>query len=77
MTPFVALAFGLCAALSQEQTKVQIGYRVDKACVFQHEWDDKTYGWLGDHRAFVEIIDGGAVIVIEDLEFVIMAFEEA
>ena len=77
MSLFVVLAFGLCAALSQEQTKVKIGYLSDHQCIFQHEWDNHTYGWLGDHRAFVEIIEGGAVIGIEDLEFVIPAFEGA
>jgi hypothetical protein len=77
MFAFIALAFGLCAAMSADGMKVNIGYRVGDACQVQHEWEDHTYGYLGERRAFVELIDGGATIAIEDLEFTIMAFGEA
>ena len=74
--PFIAVAFGLCIALSQDRAHVNIGYRSNGACEFQYQWDDKTYGYIGDLRAFVEIIDGGAVFAIEDLEFTIIEMDE-
>jgi hypothetical protein len=75
MTPFTAIAFGLCASLSPfgAQDILQLGYLANNDCIIHAEIGD-THGEsaviLG-HDIGVEMIEGGAVIHIDGLMFVI------
>lgn len=74
---FISLAFGICAGLSLDQKHVLLGYTYQHHCEVQHEWDNHTYGYIGDRRAFVEILEGGATVGIEDLEFTLILMDAA
>jgi adenylosuccinate synthase len=72
---FVALAFGFCASVIQDegQNVVALGYVSETTCVVRMEVGD-SHGdtvTINDHDIGVEMIDGGAVVHIDDLLFVI------
>ena len=81
MTPFTAIAFGLCASLSAfgDQDTIQLGYLANNDCIIHVEIGD-THGEsaviLG-HDIGVEMIEGGAVIHIDGLTFVVPKTEGA
>lgn len=72
---FTAIAFGLCASLSTygSDDVLQLGYLANGDCIIHVEMGD-THGesaTILGHDIGVEMIEGGAVIHIDGLMFVV------
>jgi hypothetical protein len=78
---FTALAFGFCAAvvLDDGQDVVALGYVASEHCVVRMYAGDSHGDTvnINDHDVGIEMIDGGAVVHIDDLEFVVPKTEKA
>lgn len=71
---FVALAFSFCAAMAMigNQDVVAFGYVSGRECVV-HAYVGDSHGetvTINDHSIGIEMLDEGAVVHIDDLQFV-------
>jgi hypothetical protein len=77
---FTALAFGFCAALTLDggQDIVAVGYVASGQCVVRMYAGD-SHGdtvTINDHDIGIEMIEGGTVVHIDDLQFTIPKTED-
>lgn len=79
---FIALAYSFCAAMGIEgnQDVIKLGYISNGECIVQmmlggSKGPEDTIT-IGDHEVAIEMIDGGAVVHIDDLQFVVQKTEE-
>lgn len=73
---FVALAFSFCAGMGLEEGSeiVQLGYVKEDKCVVAMivgDSDGQT-AEINGHEIGVEMLKGGAVVHIDDLQFVVV-----
>ncbi len=75
MDGFTLLAFGFCAALTIDgnQDVVALGYVSSDTCIIRMEVGD-SHGetvTINGHEVGIEMIEGGAVVHVDELQFVI------
>lgn len=78
---FIALAFSFCAAMTLNggQDVIALGYVSHGKCIVQMEVGDShgQTATINGHDVGVEMIEEGAIVHIDDLQFVILKTEGA